>query len=293
MANETTLATAAGIINASVVDKGLLAYAIDKNVLLPRARMSFVPAGNATATVNFAIPTKGSAAAITEATGMSNTAATFTNTGVTASEVGILRQMTNKALTFNQFGDAGLDAWVDNDGAKLCLEKMETDGLAVLTSASTSVGTSGANATIGNMAGAISQASINNAGDDGFFIWTKFQARDIRSAIAASGSPILSFIGAGELMSRADATGKLGRFMGADVFESGLCPTASSDKVGAYMVDGYRQSEYAPIACALGWMPRQFRVDTPALPGRQVAVTVCYGWAEVADFNYTKIVTIG
>jgi hypothetical protein len=292
MANETTATTVTGLIHASFISKVMLNYALDANVFLPRARYEQVTPGSGTAA--FAVATKGSAGAITDGTGLSNTALTFANTTATASEVGILRHVTKKAARFNMMGDAGLHAWAVEDGRRLCLEKMETDGLAVATNASTSVGTSGANLTIGNMAGAISQASINKAPNRSmYFILSTFQARDLRAAIASSSAPIVQHVGGGEILNGPDAAGFTGTFMGKAVFETNLAVAASADKVGFLAVDGMTDPSHAPVGCALGWMPEPEMVDTPQMPGKQIAVTACYGFAEILDYAYVKIVTIG
>jgi hypothetical protein len=204
----------------------------------------------------------------------------------------VLRHITKKAARFNMLGDAGLEAWAVEDGAKLCLEKMETDGLAIFTNASTSQGTTGAPLTIGNMANAISQLSINKARGKGLFILSTFQARDLRAAVASSSAPILQYIAA-SLMNGPDDSGYSGTFMGKNVYETNLALTSGADKIGAYLIDGYTNPKNAPIGCALGWMPEVEAVQTPQMPGKQVAVTVCYGWAEISDFNYCKLPTVG
>lgn len=292
MASETTATTLSGAINTSFIAKVMNNYAIDLNVLLPRVR--YEPVANGTGTAAFMIPTKSSsAAAITDGTGMSNASLTISNTTVAASEVGILRQVTKKASRFNVLGDKGMHDFVIEDGKRLVLEKMETDGLAQFTNASTSVGTSGANFTIANALSAISQASINKMRGNAYFVLSTFQARDLRAAVGASSAPILSFVGGASLLSGPDNTGMTGVFAGKPVYETNLALAVSSDKLGAYLIDGYMNPENAPTGCALGWMPEPEEVNTPALPGRQQAVTACYGFGEIADFNYVKILTIG
>ena len=190
-------------------------------------------------------------------------------------------------------GDQGLHDFVVEDGKRLVLEKMETDALAQFANASTSVGTSGANMTVANALGAISQGSINKLRGNAFFVLSTYQARDLRAAVGASSAPILSFVGGASLLSGPDDTGMTGVFAGKPVYETNLAVAASSDKVGAYLVDGYSNPANAPTGCALGWMPEPEEVSTPAMPGRLQAVTACYGFGEIADFNYVKIVTIG
>lgn len=291
MANETTTATVTGGINSSFIAKVMSNYAIDANVLLPHER--YEPVANGTGTAAFTSTTKGSAAAITEASGMSNTALTQANTTVAASEVGVLRQITKKAGRFHVLGDAGLFNFAVEDGRKLVLEKMETDALAQFANASTSQGTSGANFTIANALGGISQLSINKARGRKVMVLSTFQARDLRAAIGASAAPILQFIGGAQLLAGPDDMGFTGTFAGVPTYETNLAVAASSDKVGAIFIDGFTNPENAPTGCALGWMPEMETIGTPELPGKRVAVTACYGFGEISDFNYCKFVTIG
>ena len=291
MASETTATTLTGGINASYIDMLFSDYALDANVMLARSRMA--PVANGTGTAAFVSTTKGSAAAVTDGTGLSNTALTQANTTVTASEVGILRHVTKKGARFHVRGEAGVHAMTMEDGRKLCLEKMETDACAQWANASTSVGTSGANLTLANLADAVSQAAINKARGPMFFALSTYQSRDARRAVIASSATILSFIGGASLMNKSDDTGYVGQFAGHPVYETNLAPAASSDKVGVFSVDGYAKPENAPTGCALGWMPEVEQVDTPQMPGKQIAVTACYGFGEISDFNYVKIVTIG
>lgn len=290
MADESTATTLVGGINTSFIAKVFSNYAIDNNVLLPRTR--YEPVGPGTGTAAFTSTTKGSAAAVTDGTGLSNTALTQAKASVTASEVGILRHITKKGQRFHVLGN-GLEGWAIEDGKKLVLEKMETDGLAQFTNASTSSSNTGVAATVAMMLGAISQGAINKMRGAAYFIWSTFQARDIRLAIAASAAPILNFIGGASLMAMGDATGMVGNFAGYPVYETNLALTAGADKIGAFLIDGYKNPENAPTGCALGWMPEPETATTPQMPGRQLAVTACYGFGEISDFNYVKLLSVG
>lgn len=292
MANESTTATLVGSINTSVIRKVMSNYAIDPVTALPRMRIEPI-AGEGTATAAFTTVTKASAAAITEGTGLSNTALTTAKTTVAISEVGILRQVTKLGARTNVMGEAGVYEWIINDGYKLCMEKFDTDAWAQWANASTSVGTSGANFTLANFAAGVSQLTINKADGPYVALLSSFQARDLRSAVAASSAPILQALGFDQVAMRTGVNGYLGAPMGVPTYTSNLAAAASSDKVGVFMVDGYLKPENAATGVALGWMPEPEVVGTPALPGRQIAVTVAYGMAEISDFNYCKAVTIG
>lgn len=290
MANETVTATVTGIINTSLISKVINNYAIDANVALQHMRIEPLQPGTKTAA--FAIPTKSSAGAVTEADGMTAGTLTFANTTVAVSEVGVLRTVSKLASRTNMLGDAGLYNFVIEDGARLCLEKMETDAWSQWTNASTSVGTSGADFTPANYAGALSQLFINKARGNGVFLLSATQLKNLRAALIASAATHLSNGEGASIMGRTGDNGYAGRYLGADVYASNLAQASSSDKVGICMIDGAANPANAATGVALGWMPEPEVLGSASLPGRQIAVTCAYGMAEIADFNYVKIVTV-
>lgn len=292
MANETTTTTLVGSINTSVIQKVMLNYAIDPVTALPRMRIETI-AGQGTATAAFTVPTKATAGAVTEGTGMSNTALTTAKTTVAVSEVGILRQPTKLSARTNVMGEQGTYIFIVEDGTRLCMEKFDTDAWAQWANASTSVGTSGANFTLANFAAGVSQLTINKAVGDYVCMLSSFQGRDLRNACVASSAPLLQALGFANVAMRTGQGGYMGAPMGVPTYTSNLAASASSDKVGVFMVDGYLNPANAATGVALLWMPEPEFLGTPSLTGRQIAVTTAYGMAEVQDFNYTKIVTIG
>lgn len=290
MANETTTTTMGGVINSSLISKVLLSYQIDPFVAFPTIRMEQIPAG--TKTLAMALPTKGSAGSISEGTAMSNTALTFNNTTITAAEYGVLRLVTKLAARTNILGEAETYQFVVQDGTRLCLEKFETDVWAQWASASTSVGTSNTTMTIANAASAISYLPINKAVGPFVMHLSTQQARDLRAALAATTGTVWASQNV-DLLNVVGPDGYAGMFMGVPVFTSNLAATANAsvDKVGVVMVNGAKNPSHAATGCGYLWMPEDEQVGTPSYPGRQMAVTMAYGLAEVVDGYYTKIVT--
>jgi hypothetical protein len=290
MANEVTAAAVAGVVNTSLI-KEINDYPIDANVLLPRLAWAQV-GGSGTNTAAFAVPAKSTAvAAPGDGTAMTAAAFTYSNVTAAAGEFGILRIITKSADRFSVLGDGGVSSAAVLDGVRLCLEYAETQALAGFVNASTSVGTTGQTMSIANMSQAISKASTNKAKGNGYYVLTTFQARDLRSEIVNSSAPILSFVGGAQILSGPDSQGYTGTFLGKPVYETNLCPSASSDKVGAYLMDD--SQKMAPLGCALGWMPEAVALVNPVYPGNSVAVTMCAGFVEKQDKGYVKIVSIG
>lgn len=291
MANETTTTTITGAINTSYIEPLMLKYAIDAAVALPFARVSNVR-GRGTKTAQFYVPTKASAAALTEGTDAANTALTISaGTTIAVAEVGIVRNVQKLAVRTNVMGEAELLQFVVEDGTQLVVEKMETDMWAVFTNASTSVGTSTTAFTLANYAAGLSQLGINKARGRAVALLSAKQASDLRDAILASGSAIFSNGAEKGLLSQVADDGYVGELFGANIWMSNLALTSGSDKIGCFMIDGSKYPQNAPVGMALGWMPEVESLPDPSLRGLEIAVTAAYGFAEISDFNYVKIVT--
>lgn len=294
MAGETTTATIAGAINTSLISKVISNYAIDPFVALQHMRMEQV-GGRGTNTAAFAIPTKATVgAAPGEATPFTNQALTITKTTVACSEVGITRLVTKQAARFSVMGaEDEVYNFVIEDGARLTYEKMETDAWAQFTNASTSVGTTNTTMTIANYAAGVSQLTINKAVGPFISLLSTFQVRDLRAQAATSAAPILTALGFDAVGKRTGDDGYVGAPMGVPTWCSNLALTVTTDKLGAFLVDGAAKPENAATGIAVGWLPEPVVLASPTYPGVQATVTACYGMGEIADFNYVKVTTIG
>lgn len=291
-AGAATTTTATGGVNTSYI-VAMLDYAIDPVVAMPHLRMEPI-SQYGTKTAAFPIATKDTiTTGITEGTAQTHEDINIANTTVAVSEVGVLRTITKLLARSNVMGEAGIYQWAIEDGVKLCLDKFEVDAWAQWANASTSTGTSGATMTIANLAGAISQLTINKAVGPYVGLLSSFQARDLRAQIVSSTATVLEALGAGDVGQRAGDDGYLGMFMGVPLWTSNNAAASGGDKIGVVMVDGQARPQNASTGVALGWMPEPEVLGAPEFPGRQITVTAAYGLAEVADFNYVKIVTVG
>jgi hypothetical protein len=294
MANEVTTTLITGAINTSYIEPLMLNYAIDAAVALPYVRVSNVR-GRGTKTAQFYVPTKsGGVAALTEGTDAANSAlAIAAGTTIAVAEVGIVRNVQKLAIRTNVMGEAELLQFVVEDGTRLVVEKMETDLWAQFPNASTSVGTTTTAFTLANYSAGLSQLGINKARGRATCFLSGKQASDLRDAIVASGSAIFSTGAEKALLSQVADNGYVGNLFGADIYMSNLRTTANAgaDGVGAFAIDGSRYPQNAPLGMALAWMPELESLPDPSLRGLEMAVTAAYGFAEISDFNYVKIVT--
>ncbi len=292
MANESTSATIVGVLRTEYVT-GMLNYAKDPVVALPHLRAESV-AGKGTKTASFPVATKDTALSgnITEATGLSNTQMDITNSTVTIAEFGVLRQMSKLGSRTNVLGEVGLYDFLLQDGSFMCWEKAETDAWAQWANASTSVGSSGQGLTLGNLAAAISQRSINKAQGPGVFFLTTTQVSDMRAALLSSNATVFSNGQQNRLLEQAADDGFVGTFFGRPVFTNTLGASSGANKIGALVTDGMMSPPNASTGWAVGWTPEPESVSTPELPGYRLAITMASGVGEVNDYQYTKIVTV-
>lgn len=287
---DTTTTTMTGSINTSLIAKAMLSYAIDEPVALGYLRMEPIAGLGGTKTAAFQVATKSTSVAATSEDSLTPAALTTANTTVAVSEVGILRRISKLAARTNVFGEPGTYQFAADDGAKLCVEKMETDAWAQWTNASTSVGTSGAAMTIADAANAVSQLAINKARGDVVFLLTATQVKNLRAAFAATTAVV--FTGAQSLLAKARDDGYCGTLFGIDVWVSNLGTASGSNTPGVIMVDGNRYPQNASTGVALGWMPEMETGYATDLSGRDVLVTAAYGLGEISDFNYVKVLTV-
>jgi hypothetical protein len=289
MANETLSSSLTEIVNSEFISPQILDYAIDNTVIAPLCRVERLM-GKATATAAFPRWIKDTGADLTEGSDLSNNELeTSENTAVTAAMVGILREITDFAQDTTILGRAGLLQMVLEDGAKLCTEMLEDDLAAVFASASTSVGTSGADMTIANFVEALCQLDTNKARGPKWCVLDDQQSSDFLKAIAASTATTLTNEG-GSMLNQFTQSRS---FLGIPVYVTNLTDTANmaADVVGCMGVDGVAAPANAPIGIALLWEPRVKMASDPATVSDVLSITQAHGVGEISDFNYVKIVT--
>lgn len=294
MSGETTGTSVTELVNSEFIEPLILDYAMDLMVIAPLCRVANL-AGKSTKTAAFPRWVKDAGGDITEATAISNTELETTEaTPVTAAQVGILREVTDLAAATNILGPEGLMDYIVRDGAMLCAEMLEDDLAGRFASASSSVGTSGADMSVANFVEAIAKLDTNKARGEKVCVLDDQQAFDLRSAVAASGAQVFGNAATGAqtiLNARSDAY--LGELFGVRTWLTNLTDTANggADVVGFMGINGASSPNYAPIGVALLWQPKVKALPSPANTSEVVAITMAYGEGEIADEYYVKLVT--
>ena len=290
----TTLTTVTDIVNSEFIDPLLLAYALDKNVAVGLCRM-YNLAGRQTKVASAAKFVKDSAAAMTEATDVDATALDTSQVAITAAEIGIVRLVTKIAKRTNILGEEGLMQFVAREGAELCMEKFETDTLAIYPSASASAGVTQSPMTLGTFVTGMGKLDTASARGRKVAVISDNQATNLRSAAASSQAAVLAADRTDESILNARSDAYVGTLFGVPIWLTNLNTTANAaaDDVGMIGIDGNTNPENAPIGLAQVWGPEVERSGsaTPSARAEEVAITMMVAAAEVSDFNYVKFVT--
>jgi hypothetical protein len=236
---ETTTTTLTELVNTEVISRMILEYAHAAVVATPLFKLYDIR-NEATKTVAVAQWVADAAADIANET-TSLTAETMETTDVTAAaaDMGILREVSRNALQDSIVGRQLLDRIVQDAGRLLAIA-LEDDAVALFGSLATTVGSTGVNLSLANMAEALAAIRSNNIqapGGAAFVLHTQ-QAADYQTALLASTSTTVNSFA---MMSQGSLNSNyLGQFGGADIYTTSLCDTANAgaDRVGACFVRG-------------------------------------------------------
>lgn len=284
----TTTTTLTELVNSEFISPAILEYALDSIVAAPYVNMLDLR-GKATGTGSFPRWVLDSATDIaSETTDLSSETLETTDVTVSAAEVGIRRDISDTAQEDNILGAALYDFLV-KDAGNLLGVSLDDDIVALFGSFSNSVGTSGSDLTLANMAGAISQLRKQKSRGAPVFILDDQQAEDLQAAqLASSATTIGSFMDI-----KASNAEFLGTFMGAPVYSSSLCDTANTgdDVAGGLFIRG----DVSPNAAAIGMvMARDVRVEMDRdIHNRTtlVVATARWGVGEINDDAGVGIIT--
>lgn len=313
MANETTTTTANDISYSAAIEPTFHRYAIDKHVNDPFLKPYDVR-GRGSAAIDVpkltsVVGTPDDAGVgvdtefdATQATDLANTARGTDKATLTATEYGVLFEITDNVLE-DQVPGMNIMAELLQDAATILMAAWEFDVCASFTNFSGSVGTSGVDLTLANMSSALN--TIRRAGatavDNPVFVLDSQAAVDYEADILSTNAAQAVFGGTADsfLAVQRDAVngltaGMIGMFRGCKVLATGLCSTANA---GADVLS----SAYVPFTpgnsrdCALGKViARDFRLETDRnIEGRATlfAASMRMGVGELLDAAGTKIVT--
>ena len=300
MANETTTTSVTEIVYSEWINPAFQAYATD--IAVASQFVFEKRAGNNSKTVSFPrqvsdVGTPGDGGAgvdteydYTEGTGLSNTEFETEQASVTATEMGVMRTITDEAMEDSVDGIDLVNTIVRDEAHILSLVK-DDDLLALMNSFTDTVGTTTADLTIAQLSSAFTELRRNGvhpeAGGLAVFLGDQ-QGADLEDAVQATGTNIAVYEGAVDrflnIMPDAGAgmsSGLLMMFRNAPVFSSGLVDTvnAGEDEAGGLIVRGDIPVN-EPWASIGACRKRDFRLETErdaSLPGTEVIGTERWG----------------
>lgn len=284
MANEvsTSAASAGELIAAEIVSRLVIDAAYAEAVMPPLVRVADI-SSESTLTVEFPKWPLLTAADLTEAVDMSNTAVNTASTLVSADEAGIMITVTD--LLLNGAGLGGLEPFAVELGKALA-NKIDTDLLSAASSFTNSVGTSGANMTEANFLSAIYTLELGNAKGPFVVVLHPYQVSNLRSAIAATTGAVWG----GPSAPAADL-GSLGTLYGVDIVQSTNCPSVNVnvDRQGVMMPLGNQ----AGLAYVLKSSAKTELQRDASMRATEIVVTAVYGYGCVntAANGGVKIIT--
>lgn len=314
MANETTTTTVTEIVYSEWINPSFQAYATDIAVARPFAFGK--NAQNKSKTVAFprmisdAGTPDDSGAGVdteydyTEGTGLSNTQLDLEEATVTATEIGIMRTITDEAMEDSVDGLDLVNAIIRDMAHVLALVK-DDDMLSLFASFTDTVGTTTVDFAIADLSSAFTQLRRNGAHPTAGAIVgviDQQQGEDLENAVQATGTSMAVFEGAADrfLAIQPDAghgmtSGLLMMFRNAPIFVSGLCDdaNAAADKVGGLFIRG-DQTVNEPWAAVGASVKRTFRVETErdaSLPGTEIVGTERDGTGVINPAFGVQIVT--
>lgn len=286
----TTSATVAATIYAKVIETLILMYQYDTVTAVDKFRYKSIVGENAPI-ASFPRYNKDSVGAVaTETTSLTPTTWTLTGTvDVTVARVGIAREVSNTAVEDSILGKALFVQELVQDAARLYGEQLDTDGTALFSALTASVGTTGVALTIAVCVAGMSQQRVNKCRGPQVMHLHDLQLKQLQQAqAAATATPWMIFF-----QPNADNTEFGGYFMGAEVWASSKNPTANAaaDRVGAIFAQGQLAPQYAAFALVVKRTPSSLE-QTDILQDANIwASFMRYGVGTIANSFGTKIIS--
>jgi N4-gp56 family major capsid protein len=272
MANEATSSVLSELY-ANIVQSALFTLN-EQTVIRPLVR-NYDMSGTPGLTAQVPIYPSVSAAAVADGTDLTNTAFNTTSKTITASEVGVMVELTDLAA---ESATDDVAAAVGRQIGAAMAEKVDTDLAGLFSGFSNVVDKSGAAVTVEDIFKAAATLRANNANQNGGFVCVlhPYQAYDIKAQLTNNGATMshaLSDVGNAALRD-----GFLGRIAGVDIFESNV--VSGADSAGSYFGAVMTQD-------ALGYMvKRAMRIETERNASKrslEIVGSMAYGTSELFD----------
>ena len=237
----------------------------------------------------------GLAVAITEATGLSNTALASDKVSATADQVGLMATVTDFSTEISVIDEMDQFAGVL---ARSVAEKYETDMAALLGGFSQTTGSSGVDVTAKQFLQALSALELRDAVGSVVAVLHPVQTGDLRGDIVptfdAEGTTRTPRSGREYFATGNDASvvsptfeGRVGSLYGIPIWHTSTVATANAgaDRAGAVFVRNLCLGMYEIR------QPRTEMQRDASLPGTEIIVTANYGVAEIRDEWGQSIIT--
>lgn len=283
MANETTTATLASFKYAEFISANVIDGTYSKVVMPALVRQENI-ASDPTLVASVPKWPALTAAAVAEATDLTSSAITPTDQTITASEVGIMTVLTDKAQVSSiisrlaEFGQQLGKAVADKIDADLC-------ALLVALNGGTAVGTSGTNMTVANLLSAVNTVEKADAPMPYVCVLHPQQIHDLRTDLAAATGVIYTSV----VNERIGVTENGYQFdlYNIPIYATTNVPTANTaaDYAGGLFSRG------VALGMALKWGPKTELERNASLRGTEIVATTCYGVGELVDTYGVPIVT--
>ena len=267
MADETTTSTAGELVAAEIVSRLVIdaAYGARGGAIMPRLVRADDISGETTLVKQYAKWNLLSAAGLTEATDLANTAINPTDVSCTSTEVGLMATVTDVLLGSAVVGSLAPYA---TEMGKALANKIDTDVLAEVADFTNSVGTTTVNMTHQDYLDAIFTLENGNAVGPFVTVLHPVQIADLRTSLTTSGLATWD-------ASQNAAIGAMGSLFGRDIVSSTNCAAVNTaaDRQGVMMPLGFNSG--------LVWMSKrmartEFERDA-SLRATEIVVTAEYG----------------
>lgn len=272
MANEAK-ASVLTELYANIVQSAL--YTMNEKTIIRPLVRNYDMSGTPGLTAQVPIYPSVSAAAIADGTDLANVAFDTSSKTITASEIGVMVELTDLAA---EGANDDVAAAIGRQLGAAMAEKVDTDLAGLFSGFSSSIGTGDSEITADMIFQAAATLRTNNADQNGGYVCLlhPFQAYQLKKQLtnvgAAAMSHALSDVGNGALRD-----GFVGRIAGVDIFESNVITGASA---GAYVGAVMSQD-------ALGYMvKRSMRIETERNASKrslEIVGTMAYGVSELFD----------
>lgn len=272
MANEAT-STVLSELYANIVQSAL--YTLNEQTIIRPLIRQYDMTGTPGLTAQVPIYPAVSASGIAEDTDLTNTAFNTTSKEITASEIGVMVELTDLAA---ESANEDVAAAVGRQIGAAMAEKVDTDLAGLFSGFSNTVNKTQAAVTVQDIFKAAAILKNNKADQNGAFacVLHPYQAYDLKNQLTNNGATMshaLSDVGNSALLN-----GFIGRIAGVDIFESTV--VTGGDSAGAYYGAVMTQD-------ALGMMlKRSMRIETERNASKrslEIVGSMAYGVSELFD----------